>query len=33
VRGAIIEGTVRSGFGPRQKEHRWRATRVPERRD
>ena len=29
VRGDVMEGAVRSGYGPRLAEHRWRAVRVP----
>lgn len=28
VRGDVMEGVVRSGYGPRQTEHDWRARRV-----
>lgn len=28
VRGGVMEGSVRSGYGPRPVENRWRATRA-----
>jgi SAM-dependent methyltransferase len=28
VHGGVMEGVVRSGFGPRLAEHRWRAVRM-----
>jgi SAM-dependent methyltransferase len=32
VRGDVMEGVVRSGYGPRRLEHNWRATRLPAER-
>lgn len=30
VRGGVMEGVVRSGYGPKLSEQRWRAQRVPQ---